>query len=151
MTDLNVADFENFPEELEINVDIGAVKQEHLEEGITEDDTSMDALDILALASCTTQLHEENIEFNSTEVVQNPFNDKMCCLHCLLDIEKDQVINHMVHEHGYRKVLYKCDICLCTFDFKPELIYHKQTCKAEPKKKKTLHVPSNTKRHRTHN
>lgn len=60
--------------------------------------------------------------------------------YCSQDVEKDQVSNHMVHEHGYRKTMFKCQICTSTFDLKNELTEHKLSCRIEPKRKKRKSV-----------
>lgn len=101
------------------------------------DDEDFNTMDFLELAACSVKSadEQETIEFSSTDAMENPKNNNMVCLHCLQEIERNQLQNHMINSHGYRRMHFKCQICRSIFKERDSLTIHKTDCKAPVKKK----------------
>lgn len=99
------------------------------------DDDCFQTMDFLELAACSVETNQEPIEFNSTDAAENPKNGQMVCLHCLEDVEKNALQDHMVNAHGYKHIYFKCQICCSIFKERDSLTIHKSDCRVPVKKK----------------
>lgn len=84
------------------------------------------------------QKNQDPLEFNSTDAMLHPKSGQIVCMLCYKNIDPNDLTDHMIDAHNYRRVLFKCYNCNSTFQERKLLTVHKDNCEIKAKKKKKL-------------